>query len=199
MGIVGANGNGAASGRARRRAGACCRAILLVGALLAAAACRSAPESSSYSESSSYPESSSYEVPSGTTLAAGAYEVAADSKLRLLYLSAEDCAPCRTYERREFPEWLRSEAAKHVEFRKLDFYTFRDTQTDRGWPRDLRWVREKTYVRKVTPRFVVLVDRQVVSNRTGRLGGWRRTVALVDALIERKTGRRKAGRQKAGS
>ena len=169
-----------ARSRERRLASRYGVAILLASALLAGTACQTVPEPAEY------------EVPTNATLAETEYAVTIDSEIKLIYLFAWNCPPCFRYERKEYREWVASEASRHVEFKKLKFARYQNTRGDRGWPEDLRWVRMKTDVRHGAPRFILLVDDQVVSNYKGRKSGWKPTVELIEELVNNKMNARKS-------
>ena len=72
----------------------------------------------------------------------------------------------------------------HVDFHvvKASFYSRLDE--DRYWPEEIRWVRDRLNIRGGTPRFVVVLDKTIVSSTFGH---WNMTWDLLQRLVAQKT------------
>jgi hypothetical protein len=103
-----------------------------------------------------------------------------NSKITVIYVGAADCGPCMTWQlgmdtawKAVYPDymsgpvWAKSPERQQVEFREIHTVTVAKTDGDEYWPTDLRWVRDATFVKTTAPRFIVIVDHQVVVNAIG--------------------------------
>lgn len=90
-----------------------------------------------------------------------------DRPVTLVYLRAANCHYCLSWERNVEPKWLASAERGKVSYRALSFATFKDLTTDNVWPDDLKWIREELNVRKGTPRWVLVRDREVLAKAFG--------------------------------
>lgn len=105
------------------------------------------------------------------------------SEILVVYIGASDCPPCLTFKTRDYPRWIETEAYAQVTYREVHFPSFRRTDEDRYWPADLRWLREATYARRGTPRWIIAVDGRVVSN----VRNWKgRAYPLIQRVAARK-------------
>jgi hypothetical protein len=69
---------------------------------------------------------------------------------------------------------------------KAPYFTRLDE--DRYWPVEIRWIRDKLDIRSGTPRYIVAIDRTVVSSTFGT-GSWSHTAyPLLQRLVAQKTG-----------
>lgn len=78
----------------------------------------------------------------------------------------------------------RSPEAKHINFRRVFGNSF--SNTTGGWPEDLAWIRKKTFAASGTPRFIVVVDDQVVLNVFGTQGWDSAVLPLIKRLVWQK-------------
>lgn len=85
----------------------------------------------------------------------------------LVYLRAANCPYCLSWERNVEPKWLASVERGKVSYRALSFATFRDLTTDDVWPTDLKWIRDELNVKKGTPRWILVKDREVLAKALG--------------------------------
>ena len=103
------------------------------------------------------------------------------SKITVVYVGAYDCPYCRSWEsaKSSVIERLR---AKGVDYREAVSPGYNSTGSPYYWPDDLKWVTTENaaFVARGTPRFLVLVDKTVVSNSVG-LGNF--PEAYVDQIV----------------
>jgi len=92
---------------------------------------------------------------------------AEDRPVTLVYLRAENCHYCLSWERNVEPKWLASVERGKLSYRALSFATFKDLTTDDVWPADLKWIRDELNVKKGTPRWVLVKDREVLAKALG--------------------------------
>ena len=81
--------------------------------------------------------------------------------------------------------WERTKERAQVEFHMVKASYFSRLDEDRYWPEEIRWVRDKLRIKGGTPRFVVVLDRTIVSSTFGQ---WNATYALIQRLVAQKTG-----------
>lgn len=103
-------------------------------------------------------------------LAAGARA----KEITLIYVGAWNCPTCLRWEGADGDapvsskkSFLATPEAKAAKFRQISAPQFQDTAYDKAWPDDLKWVKEKTYVARGTPRYVLIADGKVVANSFG--------------------------------
>lgn len=111
------------------------------------------------------------------------YTVTDSSEILIVYVGAQDCPPCLTFKARRYPVWIKSAEYKHVIYRELSFPSYKRTDEDNYWPKDLRWVRENAFARRGAPRWIVSVDGRIIANQRS----WgRQTYPLIQRLVARK-------------
>ena len=121
-------------------------------------------------------------LPERKTLASDRYAVTGTTKISVVYISAWNCPPCWRYKEQAHPVWLKSKEYNHVQFRELEFPMYQYTGDDKYWPAALRWIRAKTYATRGAPRWIVLVDRKIISNQKS----WTKTYRLIQHVVSRK-------------
>lgn len=105
----------------------------------------------------------------------------ADNAVHLVYVGADNCPYCHSWEGWELKEYSNSPVAAKVYFTWIKAERFQDTGQDAYWPEHLRWLRDATKATSGTPRFVVLKGRNIKANKKG-MGAWKRDVL---PLLER--------------
>jgi hypothetical protein len=88
--------------------------------------------------------------------------------LTFLYIAAANCPSC-VYSKLDSNNpalakkgFLNSPYGKAAAYREVNAYTYMDTGNEKFWPDDLKWIRDKTYVKNGTPRFVLVGDDKKV-------------------------------------
>lgn len=99
------------------------------------------------------------------TLGAGSPTEA--SPVTLIYVGAEDCAPCRTWQRDKRPDWLASREFTRVTYREVKSASVLDILKDGAWPEDLRTYRGQLAPGAAVPLWLVVRDAQVVAQAWG--------------------------------
>lgn len=128
-------------------------------------------------------QSAHEKFPQRYALDEASYSVTESSEILIVYVGARNCPPCLRFKTRDYPVWIESEEYGHVRYWEIDFPRFQRTDEDRYWPVDLRRVREKAYVRRGAPRWIIAVNRRIVSNQRG----WNsQTYPLIQRLVARK-------------
>jgi len=108
-----------------------------------------------------------------------------DSEIGLVYVSARDCIYCVRWEQADLPEWERSSLRTKVLYHRVDSPSFRDTSR-RFWPDEIAWVLGETWARAGTPRFIVVVDKQIFVNTIGSRSWDTDIVPALEMLVERR-------------
>jgi hypothetical protein len=89
------------------------------------------------------------------------------SDITLVYVGAEDCAPCRKWQREDGTAFRASGEFAQVSYREVKSPALFDLLKDEHWPQDLRPYREKLAPGAGVPLWLVLADGEVVDQRFG--------------------------------
>jgi hypothetical protein len=89
------------------------------------------------------------------------------SDITLVYVGAEDCAPCRKWQREDGTAFRSSGEFAQVTYREVKSPALFDLLKDEHWPQDLRHYREKLAPGAGVPLWLVLADREIVDQRFG--------------------------------
>jgi hypothetical protein len=95
--------------------------------------------------------------------------------LTVVYVGAEDCGPCRAWQRNERPAFRASSEFTRVRYREILAPQLRSLLTAQEWPDDLAALRERVKSRPGTPQWFILRDGNVVAS-DGGLSAWRRAI-----------------------
>jgi hypothetical protein len=95
-------------------------------------------------------------------------------RLMLVYVGADDCAPCRTW-RREAASTLQSPGFARLVYREVDSPSVLDLRKDDYWPSDLRGLRAQLGPDAGVPLWLVIADGAVVGRGQG-ISAWRKTI-----------------------
>jgi len=117
-------------------------------------------------------------------------DVSPSSTIMVVYVGANNCPYCRDWESMKDGVVKRLQASG-VEYREAISPMYSDTSSPYYWPDDIKWITTENaaYVRRGTPRFLVLVDGKVVRNRFGIRGY---SQEYIDKLIAAR-GAKQAG------
>lgn len=96
----------------------------------------------------------------------------AGASLMLIYVGADDCAPCKVWQRDRI-----GEVAKfaRVNFREVKSPTLLDVMKDANWPEDLRPFRARIAKGSAVPLWMVVLDGEIVVQSFG-LTQWDKTI-----------------------
>ncbi len=97
------------------------------------------------------------------------------AEVMLLYVGADDCAPCRRWQAEEAALFRRSPAFARISYREVKSPTLFDLLKDENWPRDLRPYRDLIQRDAGVPLWLVVADGEVVLRSAGA-AQWRSVV-----------------------
>jgi hypothetical protein len=92
---------------------------------------------------------------------------AARADLTLVYVGADDCAPCREWQRMEGSRFLGSPEFARLSYREVKSPTARDVLKDQYWPQDLRRYRDRLMPGAGVPLWLVISGADVVEQGFG--------------------------------
>jgi len=93
----------------------------------------------------------------------------------LLYVGAEDCAPCRAWQTSEGAAFFASGDFPRISYREVKSSHLHDILNDENWPDDLRGYRAGLKRSDGVPLWLIIVDRKIVEQRFGAVE-WRASV-----------------------
>jgi hypothetical protein len=88
-------------------------------------------------------------------------------QLTLLYVGAEDCAPCREWQQHEKIAFSASAVFARVRYREIKSPTLLNLLKDENWPEDLRSYRDLLGPDVGVPLWFVIADEKVIQRRMG--------------------------------
>lgn len=93
----------------------------------------------------------------------------------LLYVGADDCAPCRVWQGGDEQQFIASPTFARLTYRTVKSPTLFGLLDDAVWPDDLKPYRDRLDRRSGAPLWLVIADRNVVAQQSG-LSQWRQAV-----------------------
>lgn len=93
------------------------------------------------------------------------------AEVMLLYAGADDCAPCRVWQRGEGAAFQTSAEFSKITYREVKSQNLLDLLKDEYWPEDLRDYRDQLGRGAGAPLWFLVVDRSVVARGSGA-GQW---------------------------
>jgi hypothetical protein len=88
-------------------------------------------------------------------------------EVTLVYVGAQDCAPCRSWHRRGGEASLSSSEFSGLSYRQVESPTVLDLLKDQYWPDDLRAYRNRLDPRAGVPLWLVISDHEIVEQAFG--------------------------------
>jgi len=85
----------------------------------------------------------------------------------VLYVGADDCAPCRAWQNSEGAAFRASPEFHRLTYREVKSPTLLDVLKDENWPDDLRRYRDRIDRAAGVPMWLVIADREIVSRGYG--------------------------------
>ena len=85
----------------------------------------------------------------------------------LIYVGAQDCAPCRAWRNGEGAAFLASRDATHITFREVKSPHLEDVLNDENWSEDIRGYRISIRRGDGVPLWLVISDGRVVEQQFG--------------------------------
>ncbi len=95
------------------------------------------------------------------------HELRAKSNVSVVYIGADDCAPCRTWRRVHWPGFAASPEFQQLAFREVTSPRLFDLLEDRYWPSDLRDLRQRLDRSSGVPLWLIVVNGEVVMSAKG--------------------------------
>lgn len=100
---------------------------------------------------------------------------ARDSEIMLLYVGAEDCAPCRAWQNGERAAFVASADFPRITYREVKSPHLHDVLKDENWPDEIRSYRGRLRRSDGVPLWLVISDREIVEQRFGA-AEWRASI-----------------------
>jgi hypothetical protein len=94
------------------------------------------------------------------------------TSIMLLYVGAEDCAPCRAWRNGEGADFLASADSSRISFREVKSPHLQDVLKDENWPEDIRPLRSEIGRSDGVPLWLVVADHEIVEQQFGA-SAWR--------------------------
>ena len=88
-------------------------------------------------------------------------------EVTLLYVGADDCAPCRAWQQHEKIAFSTSAEFGRLTYREVKSATLFGVLNDENWPQDLRGYREQLGHDAGVPLWLVIVDERVIHRGMG--------------------------------
>lgn len=98
-----------------------------------------------------------------------------DSEILLLYVGAEDCAPCRVWQSGEGAAFLASADFPRITYREVKSPHLHDVLNDENWPDEIRRYRSSLRRSDGVPLWLVVSDHEIVEQRFGA-AEWRASI-----------------------
>jgi hypothetical protein len=105
------------------------------------------------------------------------------TEVMLLYVGAEDCAPCQAWQKRERADFLASADFARLTYREVKSRHLEDVLKDENWPEDLRGYRNRLRRSDGVPLWLVVSDRKIVEQRFGATEWRERVLPRIRSLL----------------
>ena len=96
-------------------------------------------------------------------------------KVTLVYVGAENCAPCEIWQHNQGTAFRNSTKFRRLIYREVKSSSLFDVLKDENWPEDLRIYRHAIRQEAGVPLWLVIADEQLVLQSSG-LTQWRAAV-----------------------
>jgi len=93
----------------------------------------------------------------------------------LVYVGAEDCGPCKLWQRDQGAAFRKSVEFRHLTYREVRSPSLFDLLNDKNWPADLRVYRRNIDKGAGAPLWLVIADNRLVMKNYG-LSQWDKAV-----------------------
>jgi hypothetical protein len=104
-------------------------------------------------------------------------------KPTVLYIGAEDCGPCRTWQRGDGAAFRSSAEFARISYREVTSPRLMDLLKDEYWPEDLRRYRGRLGGGAGVPMWLVVVDDEIVERSLGARQWRERALPRITALL----------------
>ncbi len=103
--------------------------------------------------------------------------------ITLVYIGADDCAPCQQWQRMAEPQFRASPEFARVSYRVVKSPTLFGVLEDEHWPEDLKPYRRELGENAGVPLWLVIADGKLVLQQSG-VSQWRDAVVpSLDSLL----------------
>jgi hypothetical protein len=85
----------------------------------------------------------------------------------LLYVGAEDCAPCRAWRQKDGADFFASDEFSRITYREVRSSRLEDVLNDENWPQDIRDYRSSIRRNDGVPLWLIISNRAVVEHQFG--------------------------------
>lgn len=96
-------------------------------------------------------------------------------EIMLLYVGAEDCAPCRAWQKGDGASFLASAEFPRIRYREVKSAHLADVLNDDNWPDELRVYRSQLKRSDGVPLWLVVSDQEIVERKFGA-AAWREII-----------------------
>jgi hypothetical protein len=96
-------------------------------------------------------------------------------EIMLLYVGAEDCAPCRAWQKGDGASFLASVEFPRISYREVKSAHLADMLNDDNWPEELRGYRSQLKRSDGVPLWLVVSDHEIVERKFGA-DAWRESI-----------------------
>jgi hypothetical protein len=115
-------------------------------------------------------------IAAATTAAANRHAARGHSAVvMLLYVGADDCAPCRVWRGGDGAAFLASREFAGITYREIRSPRLEDVLSDTNWPEDIRDYRSRLRRSDGVPLWLIITDHAVVEQQFGT-AAWRERV-----------------------
>ena len=105
------------------------------------------------------------------------------SDVMLVYIGADDCAPCRSWQSGDGAVFLASEDFRRITYREVKSPHLHDVLNDENWPDDIR--RYRIHLRRSdgVPLWLVVSDHEIVAQRFGETEWRAKVLPTIQSLL----------------
>lgn len=100
---------------------------------------------------------------------------AAAADLMLIYVGAEDCAPCRTWQNGDGADFHKSAEFARISYREVKSPHLHDVLRDEHWPEEIRAYRSRLKQSDGVPLWLIVSGNDVVAQRFG-VAAWHNSI-----------------------
>jgi hypothetical protein len=104
-------------------------------------------------------------------------------ELMLLYVGADDCAPCRAWRKGDGADFRGSAAFARISYREVRSPHLDDVLNDENWPADIRDYRSRIRRSDGVPLWLVIADGRVVEQQFGATAWRERILPAVKSYL----------------
>lgn len=97
------------------------------------------------------------------------------ANLKLIYVGAEDCAPCRAWQSHDGAAFRQSAEFSRITYVEVKAASLRDVLKDENWPSDIRGLKSRLKASDGVPLWLVVSNDHIVEQRFGA-AAWREKI-----------------------